>query len=59
MILMNEINVTTNKSGDWTTIYLNGDVYAEGHPISVKTWLELIFELGNKVHYKKVPDDDM
>lgn len=56
---MNEVNVTTNESGGWTTIYLNGEVYAEGHSISARTWLELIYELGNKVHYKEVPDDDM
>ena len=56
---MNKIDVITNESGDWTIIYLNQEVYVEGHHIPIQTWLELIFELGNKVNYKEVPDGDM
>lgn len=56
---MNTVDVITNESGDWIVIQLNGELYEEGHSISVYSWLNLIHKLGNEVKIKEVSDEDM
>lgn len=36
------IKLTSNESGDWNIIEVNGVRFASGHSISDYTWLELI-----------------
>ena len=53
------VSLTTNESGDWEVLSLNGEVYAEGHDISTDTWIDLIHDLGHKGIIEEVTDEEM
>ncbi len=38
------VKLTTNKSGDWHILEINGKVWASGHNISENDWLGLLSE---------------
>lgn len=53
------IKLVTNESGDWEVLFLNGEIYCEGHSIPTCTWLNLFRELGHEVSTKDLTDEEM
>lgn len=49
----------TNETGDWETLYLNGEVYAEGHYIPNHIWINLIHDLGHEAIIEDEEDEEM
>lgn len=40
------IDYVSDTGGDWTAVYVNGEVYAQDHSIDDHKWLALIEEVG-------------
>lgn len=55
----NTICLVTNESGDWEVLFLNGEIYYEGHNIPTFIWLNLVRELGHEVSTKDLTDEEM
>jgi hypothetical protein len=45
------ITVVTNSLGDWTGVYLNNELYYEGHDIPSFIWVELVGGTSITDHY--------
>lgn len=39
---MSKLTYVSSSHGDWCAIYINKDLYTEGHSIPVHEWLEII-----------------
>lgn len=50
------VRLLTSETGDWEILYLNNEVYAEGHHIPNHTWIDLIRDLG---HEAIIEDEEM
>lgn len=55
----NTIRLIENESGDWKVLLLNGEVYAEGHSIPTRSWIDLIRSLGHEASTEDVTDEEM
>ena len=52
------IKLVTNESGDWEVLFLNGEIYHEGHNTPTCIWLNLVHELGHDVSTKDLTDEE-
>lgn len=46
---MSKIEQRSNPSGDWTELWVDGELRFEGHSISDHEWRTLLIELGHEV----------
>lgn len=56
---MKKVRVTTNTSGDWFVVGVDGDPVAEGHSISKNDIRDLILALGHEYEEVEISDDLM
>lgn len=53
------VKLIKNESGDWETLYLNGEVYVGGHYIPNHIWIDLIRDLGHEAIIEDVEDEEI
>lgn len=55
---MKKIDVVQSFEGDWQSIYIDGERFADGHRIDKEWWMDLIRELRPdiKVEYQETED---
>lgn len=53
------VKLIKNESGDWETLYLNGEVYVEGHVIPSRVWIDFIRDLGHGAIIEDVEDEEL
>lgn len=47
---MSKLTYISSSHGDWCGIYIDNNLYTEGHSIPVHDWLYLIGEYGAKIN---------
>lgn len=53
-----DFTIVHPESGDWEALYINGNLAAEGHSLSVRDVLDCINDLlPNNYKYITIPDD--
>lgn len=57
--MKNTIKLVTSESGDWEVLFLNDEIYDEGHNIPTHTWLNIITRLGCDVNTIELTDEEM
>lgn len=54
-----KIDVVDDISGDWTGIYVNNNIYYQGHSVPHYIWMELLEKSGNEINdYNEWPGED-
>jgi len=51
-----KVELVQSFEGDWQTLYLDGEQFAEGHRIDNDYWMDLLKELGVTVEYQETED---
>jgi hypothetical protein len=53
------ITLTTNESGDWSILSVNGKEFASGHIITKHDWIDLIRYIGCNIEYVMLSDEEL
>lgn len=58
--MKNFVKVTSNESGDWHILEINGKEWVSGHEISIDDWIGLLSEhLDCLIERKCISDEEM